>query len=77
MHLTSTKEEFLSNQKKQKFITVLAEFLEKQKFRCLRARGDADLLIARTDIDYSTHHDTSVIGEDNDLLILLGERCTS
>jgi hypothetical protein len=77
MHLTSTKEEFLSNQKKQKFITVLAEFLEKQKCRCLRAKGDADLQIARTDIDYSTHHDTSVIGEDTDLLILLGERCTS
>jgi hypothetical protein len=49
MPLTSTKEEFLSNPKnKQKLINVLDEFLEKNKFRCLKAKGDADLLIVRT-----------------------------
>lgn len=45
--------------------------MEKRKFRFLKAKRDADLLIVRTAIDYSTHHDTSVIGEDADLLILL------
>jgi len=66
------KEHFLANSdNKQNFINLLDGKLQASGIPTLNADGDADLLIAKTGVDYATTGITHVIGEDTDVLVLL------
>lgn len=72
MPLQMKKEDFLSNKEnKQRFVNMLGDCLEDDGIKVRHASGDADVLIVLTAIESAQHHDTVLIGEDTDLLILL------
>ena len=70
--LTVSKAVFLSNlTNKQAFINLLADRFRENEIDIICAEEDADLLIAKTAVDYSKIGPTVVIAEDTDLLVLL------
>ena len=72
MALQMRKEDFLSNKEnKQRFITMLSERLGAHGCDIRHAAADADLLIVQTAIAVSATHNTILIGDDTDLLVLL------
>ena len=72
MKLNTNKEDFPSNPKnKQRLILMMGGSLERAGSIVHHARGDADLLIAKTAIATAQQHDTVVLGGDTDILILL------
>ena len=73
MKLSQNKDDFLSNPKnKQRFINLLGEYLEQHGCLVLHAKGDADLLIATTAVQQADLKITIVVGDDTDLIVLLG-----
>ncbi|KAK6191116.1 hypothetical protein SNE40_002860 [Patella caerulea] len=72
MPLQMKKEDFLSNKdNKQQFVNMLGDCLKSDGNHVRHASGDADVLIVPTAIESAQHHDTVLIGEDTDLLVLL------
>ena len=72
MQVALKKEVLLANSKnKQRFINLLGEYLESRGCRVLHAKGDADVLIAKTSVESAHHQDTILVGDDTDLLVLL------
>jgi len=72
MVCTVRKDKFLSNNaNKQRFIHMLGTKLEQQGCDVLHARADADVLIAQTAVTLANQHDTVLVGDDTDLLVLL------
>lgn len=70
--LKMKKNEFLCNKvNKQRFLNMLSSFLEKAGCTTIHAKGDADILIAKTAVESSKVVNTVLIGDDTDLLILL------
>ena len=71
MHLTMKKDQFLANTtNKQRFITLLSNYLQEVNCQTYHATGDADLLIVQKSVDAITTT-TVLIGDDTDLIILL------
>ena len=65
------KDVFLSNQQnKHNFMNWLSMKLQDNAIKTLNADDDADLLIAKTAVDYSMTGVVHVLSEDNDLLVL-------
>ena len=72
MQVALKKEVLLANSKnKQRFINLLGEYLESRGCRVLHAKGDANVLIAKTSVESAYHQDTILVGDDTDLLVLL------
>ena len=72
MHLTITKNEFLTNKaNKQRFVNMLCEALEKKNCNSYYASADVDLLIVEKAVESATKTDTLLVGDDTDLLVLL------
>lgn len=72
MELKSKKEEFLNNKvNKQHFVSFVGEHLERAGCIVYHAEADADFLIVDRAIVSAKTHDTVVVGEDTDLLVLL------
>ena len=72
MKLQTSKEEFLVNvENKDSFIKALGTELERT-CRVVFSEGDADLNIAREAVESAKSQITIVIGEDTDILVLLG-----
>ena len=66
------KKEFLSNQgNKQRFLNLLAVKLRLVGCTVLQATGDADLLIVQTAVQTARSHNTVLVGDDTDLLVLM------
>ena len=77
MLLKMKKEDFLRNaDNKQRMINLISEKLELSGVNVLHAKADADYLIVMTSIEYAKHHNTVLIGEDTDLLVLLLQHST-
>ena len=71
MNLTVAKDLFLSDQtNKQQFIKYLAQDLESAGCQVCHATADADVLIVQKAVDSSELHDTILVGDDTDLLVL-------
>ena len=71
MNLTVAKDLFLSDQtNKQQFIEYLAQDLESAGCQVCHATADADVLIVQKAVDSSELHDTILVGDDTDLLVL-------
>lgn len=67
-----SKIQFLANGlNKQRFIHLLASKLAASGCSIHHASNDADLLIVQTAVELSKEHNTVLIGEDTDLLVLL------
>ena len=72
MKLTLRKDEFLSNTKnKARFVCALLTHFREHSFTVLQAGGDADVLIVTTAVKLSVDRQTTVVGDNTDLLILL------
>ena len=69
MTLTLKKDLFLEN--KQAFIKMPGKELQSSGFRMFHADDDTDVLIVKKAIEVSQTANTAVIGDDNDLLVLL------
>ena len=66
------KDEFLLNLKiKQCFLEMVTAEMNTEGMCAMQSGGDADTLIATTEVDIANSNPTVVIGEDTDLLILL------
>ena len=66
------KESFLANStNKQNFINLLGKKLDKAGIRVYHADGDADTKIISEALSSARQINTTVIGEDTDLLVLL------
>ena len=66
------KKEFLSNQRnKQRFIYLLANKLRVAGHAVSQANGDADLLIVKTAVQAARSHNSVLVGDDTDLLVLM------
>ena len=77
MIFTGSKEMFLTNKgNKQKIITLIAEEIQ-QGCSVIHAVDDADIDIVKTAVESSKIKNTTVIGEDTDLLVLLIYWCKS
>ena len=75
MAIQIRKEDFPSNkQNKQHFITKLSERLGAHGCDVRHAATGADLLIVQTAISVSAIHNTILIGDNTDLLVLLSSR---
>ena len=71
MNLTVAKDLFLSDQtNKQQFIKYLAQDLESAGCQVCHATADANVLIVQKAVDSSELHDTILVGDDTDLLVL-------
>ncbi|KAA0194715.1 hypothetical protein HAZT_HAZT007781 [Hyalella azteca] len=69
---TTKKEQFLTNaSNKQEFVNMLSQKLVSAGCHVLQAEGDADVLIAKTAVEYANECSNTVIGEDTDLITLL------
>ena len=53
---------------------ILGSYLKKTECLTIYARGDADVLIVKTAIQYSKSRNTVLVGDDTDLLVLLLHR---
>ena len=72
MKLSTKKAAFLANNSnKQQFINLLSDCLKNNKCEVHHAPSDADVLIVQTAIQSAKSHNTVLVGEDTDLLILL------
>ena len=72
MIMTSKKEDLLSNKdNKQRFIRMLGQSLEHVGCEIRHSRGDADVLIVETTVQYAVSCETTLVGNDRDLLVLL------
>ena len=72
MKLTMKKDHFLSNSSnKQSFINMLNRYLQKVGCQTHHSQADADLLIVQTAVESARRENTVLVGDDNDLLILL------
>ena len=70
--ITVKKNEFLLNpHKKQAFLLMLGDAISKSGINVKHANGDADIDIIARALNISKEHQTTVIGEDNDLLIII------
>jgi hypothetical protein len=68
----SKKEVFLANNSnKQAFINMLGEALQDRGISSVHATADADVIIVKTTIESASKKQTTLIGEDTDLLVLL------
>ena len=66
------KDGFLLNLKiKQCFLEMLTAEMNTEGMCAVQSGGDADTLIATTEVDIANSNATVIIGEDTDLLILL------
>ena len=69
-------DEFLSvGSNKQQLIALIGELLKKVGCTVIQALGDADVDIAKTAVDTTILHSTTLIGEDTDLLMFLLHYC--
>ena len=65
----------LSNKSnKQRFITLLALHLKRRGIGVLHAGADADVLVVQTAVASAERHNTVLVGDDTDLLVLLCSR---
>ena len=72
MVMKSKKEDLLSNKdNKQRFNRMLGQSLEHIGCETRHAKGDADVLIVETTVQSGMSCDTTLIGDDTDLLVLL------
>ena len=72
MVMKSKKEDLLSNQdNKQRFIMMLGQSLEHVGCETRHAKGDADVLIVETTVQSAMSCETTLVGNDTDLLVLL------
>ena len=72
MVMGSKKEDFVSNKdNKQRFIRMLGQSLEHVGCETRHAKGDADVLIVETTIQSAMSCETTLVGDDTDLLVLL------
>ena len=72
MVMRSKKEDLLSNKdSKQQFITMLGQSLEHVGCETRHAKGDADVLIVETTVHSAMSCETTLVGDDTDLLVLV------
>ena len=72
------RDEFLSiRSNKQQLITLIGDQLKEVGCTVIQAEGDADVDIAKTAVNSTILHSTTLIGEDTDLLMLLLHYCMS
>jgi len=70
------RDEFLSiGSNKQQLITLIGDQLKEVGCTVIQAEGDADVDIAKTAVNSTILHSTTLIGEDTDLLMLLLHYC--
>ena len=70
--MQSKKEDLLSNKdNNQRFIRMLGQSLEHVGCETRHAKGDADVLIVETTVQYAMSCETTLVGDDTDLLVLL------
>ena len=68
----SKKEDLLSNKdNKQRFIRMLGQRLEHLGCETRHAKGDANVLIVETTVQSAMSCETTLVGDDTDLLVLL------
>ena len=72
MVVKSKKEDLLSNKdNKQRCIRVLGQSLKHVGCETRHPKGDADVLIVETTVQYALSCETTLVGDDTDLLVLL------
>ena len=72
MVMKSKREDLLSNKdNKQRFIRMLGQSLEHVGCETRHAKCDADVLIVETTVQSATSCETTLVGDDTDLLVLL------
>ena len=72
MKVTLKKEVFLSNPRnKRRFINMLSWCLQQSNCPKYQAKGDADVRIVKTAVEYAQEKYSVLVGEDTDLLVLL------
>ena len=72
MAMKSKKEDLLSNKdNKQRFIRMLCQILEHVGCETRHTKGDADVLIVETTVQSAMSCETTLVGDDTDLLVLL------
>ena len=72
MVMKSKKEDLLSNKdKKQRFIRMLGQSLEHVGCETRHAKGDAYVLIVETTVQSAMSCETTLVGDDMDLLVIL------
>ena len=72
MKVAMRKEHFLANRSnKQQLIVMLRQKLAKCGCTTLQADGDADVLIVKTAVETSENKNTTLVGDDTDILVLL------
>ena len=72
MIMKSKKEDLLSNKyNKQRVIRMLGQSLEYVGCETCHAKGDADVLIVETTVQSAMSCETTLVGDDTDLLVLL------
>ena len=72
MVMKSKKEDLLSNKdNKQRFIRMLGQILEHVGCETRHVKGDADVLIVEKTVQYAMSCETTLVGDDTDLLVLL------
>lgn len=70
--VTTTREMFLRNSRnKESFINFLAYIFQRAGFAVVKSTGDADVLIARTSIEYAATSNVVICADDTDILVLL------
>ena len=70
--MKSKKEDILSNKdQKQRFIRMLCQSLGHVGCETRHAKGDADVLIVETIVQSAMSCETTPVGDDTDLLVLL------
>ena len=72
MVMKSKKEDLLSNKdNKQRFIRMLGQSLEHVGCEIRHAKGGADVLLRETTVQSAMSGETTSVGDDTDLLVLL------
>ena len=71
MNLTTAKDLFLNDAtNKQRFVENLGQDLEAAGCKVFYASADADVLIVQKALESAEIHDTILVGDDTDLLVL-------
>ncbi len=71
MVMKSKKDLLSKKDKKQRFIGMVGQSLEHGGREIRHAKGDADLLIVETTVQSAMSCETTLVGDDMDLLVLL------
>ena len=72
MIMKSNKQDLLSNKdNKLRFIRMLGQSFEHVGWETRHAKGDADVLIVETTVQSAMSCETTLVGDDTDLLVLL------